>query len=58
MMCEDREALWAWLQTGSGQDDLPAWKRFLSDLPFEDPRRALAASRLVQLRNSLAPLSR
>jgi hypothetical protein len=42
MTCDDREALWVWLQSGSGRDDLPAWKRFLSDLPFEDPRRALA----------------
>lgn len=56
MTCDDREALWAWLQSASGQDDLPAWKRFLSDLPFEDPRRALAAGRLVQLRDSLAPV--
>ena len=39
---------------GSGRDDLFAWKRFLSDLGFDDPRRALAASRLGQLRDSLA----
>jgi hypothetical protein len=55
MTCEDREALWAWLQGSSGQDDLSAWKRFLSDLSFEDPRRALAAIHLAQLRDSLAP---
>jgi hypothetical protein len=48
---EDREALWGWLQTRSGHDDLPAWKRFLSDLAFDDPRRALAASRLAQIRD-------
>jgi hypothetical protein len=54
MSCNDREALWAWLQSSSGRDDLFGWKRFLSDLGFDDPRRALAASRLGQLRDSLA----
>jgi hypothetical protein len=54
MTGSDREALWAWLQSGSGQDDLPAWRRFLSEVGFDDPRRALAASRLRQIRASLA----
>jgi hypothetical protein len=51
---EDPDALWAWLQSTSGRDDLPAWKRFLSDLSFDDPRRAQAASRVAQLRESLS----
>jgi hypothetical protein len=51
---EDREALWAWLDSSSGRDDRPSLRRFLSDLPFDDPRRALAASRLGQLRATLS----
>jgi hypothetical protein len=50
---EDREALWAWLESSSGRDDRPGLKRFLADLPFDDPRRALAASRLAQVRATL-----
>jgi hypothetical protein len=55
MTCGDREALWAWLQTPSGSEDAPAWKRLLAGLDAEDGRRALAASRLARLRASLAP---
>jgi hypothetical protein len=51
---EDREALWAWLDSSSGRDDRPSLRRFLADLPFDDPRRALAASRLGQLRATLS----
>jgi hypothetical protein len=54
MTSGDREALWAWLESASGRDDLPAWKRFLADLDFADPRRPLAASRLARLRVALA----
>jgi hypothetical protein len=46
----DQEALWAWLQTTSGAHDLAAWQRLLVDLPFADPRRSLAASRIGHLR--------
>jgi hypothetical protein len=53
MTSGDREALWAWLESGSGRDDVPAWKRFLADLDFGDPRRALAVSRLGRLRSAL-----
>ncbi len=49
----DTEALWTWLQTASGDADGPAWQRLLANLPFQDPRRALAASRLSQLRAHL-----
>jgi hypothetical protein len=54
MTAGDREAIWAWLESESGGDDLPAWKRFLASLDFDDPRRALAASRLSLLRTTLA----
>jgi hypothetical protein len=50
MSSGDQEALWAWLQTTSGASDLGAWQRLLSNLPFQDPRRSLAASRLSALR--------
>jgi GAF domain len=46
----DQEALWAWLQTAGGAVDLAAWQRLLSNLPFQDPRRSLAAARLSALR--------
>ncbi len=46
----DLDALWSWLQSAGGIDDLVAWKRLLSNLPFQDPRRSLAASRVGQLR--------
>jgi hypothetical protein len=52
MSAGDREALWAWLQTPTGAHDLPAWQRLLADLPFQDPRRSLAASRVGVLRRS------
>lgn len=50
MTADDLDALWAWLQTPSGQDDLPAWKRLLGALDFHDPRRSLAAARVRSLR--------
>ena len=33
-----------------GRRDLAAWQRLLANLPFQDPRRSLAASRVGQLR--------
>ncbi len=50
MSAGDQEALWAWLQTASGAHDVSAWQRLLVGLPFADPRRSLAASRIGQLR--------
>jgi hypothetical protein len=47
---EGVETLWAWLQSASGRADLAAWKRFLVAVDFRDPRRALAACRVAQLR--------
>jgi hypothetical protein len=46
----DVDALWAWLNTTSGEDDMHAWKRFLANVPHEDGRRSLAAARLARLR--------
>lgn len=54
LSCDDREALWAWLQSASGAHDLAAWKRLLPQLAFQDPRRSLAASRIAQLRAGAA----
>jgi len=53
LTADDREALWAWLESASGSDDVPAWKRFLADLDYDDPRRPLAVTRLARLRQTL-----
>ncbi len=50
MSAGDQDALWDWVQTASGAGDLAAWQRLLVNLPFADPRRSLAASRIGQLR--------
>jgi hypothetical protein len=50
MSSGDRDALWAWVRTASGATDLAGWQRLLANLPFQDPRRSLAASRVGQLR--------
>ncbi|MCW3065806.1 MAG: putative phytochrome sensor protein [Solirubrobacterales bacterium] len=50
MTADDTGALWAWVQCPSGRDDLLAWKRLLSELDYEDPRRSLAASQVGALR--------
>ena len=47
---DDPDALWAWLHTPSGADDLPAWRRLLGLLEFRDARRSLAATRVAHLR--------
>jgi hypothetical protein len=57
MSAGDQEALWAWLQTASGSHDVAAWQRLLSNLPFHDPRRSLAASRIGSLRARTDPPS-
>jgi hypothetical protein len=54
MTAGDVEALWAWVLTAHGTEDLRAWKRLLSLLEFTDPRRALAAARVGELRRGLA----
>jgi hypothetical protein len=53
MTADDPEALWAWVHCASGEDDLGAWKRLLSQLSFRDPRRSLCASRVGELRAAL-----
>jgi hypothetical protein len=50
MTSDDPEALWAWARSGSGRDDLAAWKRLLANLDYSDPRRSLAAARVHALR--------
>jgi hypothetical protein len=54
MTGEDDDALWAWVQSRSGAEDLPAWKRLLGRLAFHDPRRSLAASHVAALRARFA----
>ena len=50
LTADDQEALWTWLQTDSGMTDLAGWQRLLQRLPFHDPRRSLAATRVGHLR--------
>jgi hypothetical protein len=57
MTSGDREAIWAWLKSDSGCDDVLAWRRFLADLDFADPRRPLAVTRLARVRNALTRVS-
>jgi hypothetical protein len=54
MTADDDDALWAWVQSPSGRDDLAAWKRVLTHLGFRDPRRSLAAARIASLREAYA----
>jgi hypothetical protein len=53
MTADDPDALWAWLQTAGGEEDLGAWKRLLAQLPYRDPRRSLCAARVTELRAAL-----
>ena len=52
MTADDTEALWAWVHTRTGEDDLGAWKRLLTQLEFRDPRRSLCAARVGELRRA------
>jgi hypothetical protein len=52
MSSGDQEALWSWVKSASGAHDLAAWQRLLSNLPFQDPRRSLAAARIGNLRSA------
>ena len=54
---DDRDALWAWLQTPSGHDDTAAWKHLLSGLEFRDPRRSQAAAQVGRLRAATPQMS-
>ncbi|MCW3066278.1 MAG: transcriptional regulator [Solirubrobacterales bacterium] len=50
MTADDVDALWAWVGSSSGRDDLAAWTRLLANVDYGDPRRSLAASRVASLR--------
>jgi hypothetical protein len=51
---DDERALWAWVQSPSGQDDALAWRRLLAELDYADPRRSLAAAQVATLRAAVA----
>jgi hypothetical protein len=53
MTSDDADAMWAWVNSPSGRDDIGAWKRLLSQLEFRDPRRSLCAAHIGELRRSL-----
>ncbi len=50
MTSGDPEAIWAWVESDSGKDDLLAWRRLLVGLHYADPRHSLAAARVSALR--------
>ena len=52
MTADEPEALWAWVHTLTGEEDLGAWKRLLTQLEFRDPRRSLCAARVGELRRA------
>jgi hypothetical protein len=54
MSSGDTDALWAWVNSPTGSDDIGAWKRLLAQLEFRDPRRSLCAARVGELRRSLS----
>jgi hypothetical protein len=58
MTASDPEAVWAWVGTDSGREDVGAWKRLLASLEFRDPRRSLAAARVGELRRAFAATPR
>ena len=47
---ENAEALWVWVRSPSGEEDLVAWLRLLAALDYTDPRRSLAVARTASLR--------
>jgi hypothetical protein len=53
LTADDERALWAWVQSPSGEDDALAWSRLLAQVDHADPRRSLAAARVAALRAQL-----
>jgi hypothetical protein len=50
MTGDDREAVWAWVQTPSGREDPAAWRQVLLAMDYRDPRRSQAAAQVGRLR--------
>ncbi|MDQ6607087.1 MAG: transcriptional regulator [Actinomycetota bacterium] len=48
---DDADALWRWVQSPSGENDLVAWLRLLAALDYTDARRGLAVARTAALRH-------
>jgi hypothetical protein len=48
---EDADALWMWVRSPSGENDLVAWLRLLAALDYTDARRGLAVARTAALRH-------
>jgi hypothetical protein len=46
------EALWSWVATASGDDDLLAWQKLLGLVEYTDPRRSRIAARIAALRET------
>lgn len=50
---DDADALWSWVSSDAGEDDLVAWRRLLPKLPVRDRRRPFALARTEALRVDL-----
>jgi hypothetical protein len=51
---DDADALWGWVRSPAGENDLIAWRRLLAALEYTDGRRSLAVARIAALRHSFA----
>ncbi|MEA2445973.1 MAG: hypothetical protein QOJ12_3265 [Thermoleophilales bacterium] len=49
---DDADAVWAWVRSPSGEDDLLAWRRLLAALDYTDARRSQAVARIAALRQT------
>lgn len=54
---EDPDAIWAWVDSPSGENDLVAWLRLLAALDYADPRRSRAVARTAALRRSFTDVA-
>jgi hypothetical protein len=47
---DDADALWLWVRSRSGENDLVAWLRLLAALDYSDARRGLVVAHAAKLR--------
>jgi hypothetical protein len=54
---DDADALWGWVRSPAGENDLIAWRRLLAALEYTDGRRSLAVARIAALRLSFGAVA-
>lgn len=54
---DDPEALWGWVRSLAGENDLIAWRRLLAALDYGDGRRSLAVARVAALKRSFGAVA-